>query len=277
MKTSFKNLFSELFEQRRNLIWTFLILQIISALVSGVLCFIKGDNQIVLVHFQFGNFFLYTANLLLIFCLLYDPIFVILTAYSNEKINRSQTWRLIPASAGKIYLTNLFSSFMAVVGLTILQVISAGVFYGLAELCSEKIRQETLAKFSWSLIEANETIWLVEIIVLLVLSVTLFYLVLSFINFTSSTIVDFLPSVSGKFALYLVRLLIIILVCWLAYEILDIFIFNGPNLRTFAEIIFNGDFGNITRVNLILLIIDLILGIANVLMINKTFEAESNK
>ncbi|MDF7638950.1 hypothetical protein PT285_05995 [Lactobacillus sp. ESL0791] len=270
--TSFRNLFHELFKQRSNLIWLFFLLQILIALVGGLMSF-SQDSHITIRNFQWGDFFVASGTIFLFLGLIYDLLFVILTAYRNEKINQSQTWRLIPASSGKIYLTNLFSSFMALVGLALLQIVSAGVLFGLAEISSAAMRQDTAKLFAninwrWDRDQTNAVIWIVGTLIFLILLSILLYAVTSFINFSSSSIINFLPSVSGKFALLVTRLLLIIVISWVIIRVINIFNFANISLV---------DTQRITIFDLVLLVINLIFLAANVLMINKTFEAEPNK
>jgi len=180
-------------------------------------------------------------------------------------------------SAGKIYLDNTLSSFVAFVYLAVLQVVGSYILYIISYLVSgdfHKIVKSNVADFyknnGWASI--NWTMVL-EIVIFAILLSLAFYITISFFNFSTRSIIDFLPGMSSRFVVGIVRLVLIVLICWFLVEIIRVV----PNDNIFTSQIGNGnDVWYMAKLLIEFLIFDVVFGTINVGLIDKFVEAKQN-
>ncbi|MDF7668302.1 hypothetical protein [Lactobacillus sp. ESL0703] len=275
--TVFNHLFKELFKQKNRNANAVIIIQLISALAITIISFVAEGRyeaeywKMVLPMFTF--LFAVTSIIAL-------PIYLVVTCYKNEHVNRSQTWRLAPISDEMFYLDNTLSSFISVIYLLIVQIIVTAIFAGISFLLFNENLNDTFQSFidgfkAGSHWHFNIIIGNVLQIICLTILISLFtYLIVSFLNFSTRAIVDYLPGISSKAAVTVLRLVLIIVIAKLLEKIFELFsnLLLSPTNFLFGDI-------NITLNGIIFLflVIDIVLLLANMLLINKFFEAEQNK
>ncbi|WEV70192.1 hypothetical protein OZY43_04345 [Lactobacillus sp. ESL0785] len=273
--TSFKHLFGELFKIKSKKLLHFSISQLVMAVILAGLITFKAVTVATVANPLFNIFRSFLANLARTITwtgLFIVLISLVLIAYDTEKINRSQTWRLIPIDNNTIYLSNLVSSLIAIVILVLLE------FFGAIApmLLHEALTGQgvLVSEFFSDMGKIGFLKWL-QIIVALFLLLLAIFLIISFLNFSSYTIVDFLPHFSGKLTLMVVRLVIILLICWLGVTGANTF---WPVLKLPAELITVGAVNlNLLSSIGILAILDLFTGMLDIFLMNNTFETEPNK
>ncbi|QGV04609.1 hypothetical protein [Lactobacillus acetotolerans] len=123
---------------------------------------------------------------------------------------------------------------------------------------------------AWSSI--NWTLVLESFVFFILLSLA-FYITVSFFNFSTRAIIDFLPGMSSKFVVGIVRLILIILICWLIIKVLEI-LPADPLLD--SQISRGNEDWYMARILVDFLIFDVVFGSINVGLIDKFVEAKQN-
>lgn len=273
---NFNRLFSQLFKQKSKTTYFIFMIQLATVLVISFFFIFKSTFKSLI------GFLMAVIALIIGTSLIAEFIYLIITSWQNEKINRSQTWRLAPMSAGKIYLDNTLSSFVAYMYLFVLQVISCLLLVGLSYSISGQFRHVINTGFghltkddiwinmAWSSI--NWTLVLESFVFFILLSLA-FYITVSFFNFSTRAIIDFLPGMSSKFVVGIVRLILIILICWLIIKVLEI-LPADPLLD--SQISRGNEDWYMARILVDFLIFDVVFGSINVGLIDKFVEAKQN-
>lgn len=216
-------LMKEQFQQKRKYANLILFLQIIVLIIAAIWAFFgKGSSHYFYsldgaafssywqADFQSNSFSIWLA----------DFAFAITSAYCNERINRSQTWRLIPVSANKLWLSNILSSLLTCIYLFISQLI----LLFLTALPAKRAFAyhnplfSTLNAFwlyptkdnNWSLI-LNRIIFIFALAFFV-------YACVSLVDFAGQAIVAFLPVKNAKWAELLVAGLLTIVVITVASD-----------------------------------------------------------
>lgn len=200
----------EQFQQKKRYAHFILFLQIIALMVIAGWTFWNRSGQ---GHFYaldgspahsycWANF--QTNNSLVI---LGDFIFAFLSSWLNEKINLSQTWRLLPVSSTKLWLSNLFSSILTCVYLFVSQLL----LLFLTALPVGKPLYHTLWAFA---LYPDQDNWLSVLTrILFIFALAFFvYLCVSLVDFVSQAIVAFLPVKNSRWAKRLVMVLLTIVI-----------------------------------------------------------------
>ena len=288
--TSFSTLFRQLFKQKNKTTYLVILIQLaatlISIIVSAVGNAINDPKHANVFQISSGfstvkinpiaGWIISFLGIFTAFCLLANFAYLIMTSIKNEKINRSQTWRLVPMSDGKIYLVNTLSSFCSFVYLIILQnlinIIGLLIAYGI----SPKLRTLIAKAINLQQVvgEVNEIDFssLLAILCLMIIVGLIWYIVISFLHFTTRAATDFLPSMSNKFVLFITRFVILII---------TVLILNQA-FTWFSDIFFNHSLFNdsfttsIWYTNLALTIFSLILVVINYYLIGHFVEAKQN-
>lgn len=116
-------LIKEEFKQKKKFAHLLLFLQLIILIITCIgIFFWRSQGKFYSLddlpfHYYWLAVFQSNSDLVL----LADFAFAIVSSCLNEKINLSQTWRLIPVSDAKLWLSNLFSSILTCVYLLLLQ------------------------------------------------------------------------------------------------------------------------------------------------------------
>lgn len=274
----FNRLFTEFFKQKTKDCFLWLVLQFILSLGMA--------------FFSVGHFFInpkqaedFLASLFVIFSglsVLVAIIFYIVTCVKNELINNNQTWRLVPIKDSLLYADNTLSSFIAVVYFAILEFLADFLLFGATFLFSNQFHAETLrniAEFLRSLhnMDINTIALFLEAILVVVLNAFLIYFLISFFNFSSSALLDFLPGTSSKKIMAVIRFIIIMILAWLlskVNQILRALFINMINMRFSSS--YDALHGLIIMI-LTLLVIDLIFFSINIFLMSRYFEAKEKK
>lgn len=277
----FRRLFIEFFKEKSKGIYTFYAAQILSTLLSTFFTYFDFHTFRFTVNLDnnLDNILSFNLTMFVSLSVFFVFILFINTCIKNERINKSQTWRLVPINNSQFYLGNLLSSFTVI------------LYYGLLDAAGLIV----LLLFSYSVdgnIKNSTTQWmhalvqtipgevlnrLEELIVLLVLSGFFIYLIITFFNIFSQSILDFLPVSSNKRVLRLIRFIIICLIAWVLIEINNHVV---PFLFT-PLLVFAGDAPfkaiNFGKVNVILLLIDICFLIINMFIFSGFFEAKERQ
>lgn len=281
MMTKFWTLFKELFKQKSKPAYVIFLIQAAAALVSLLLTATTNSAANPQI---FGNSIPWFAAWILIYICIFlmysflaDFAYLLMTAWKNEKINRSQTWRLVPMSDGKIYLCNTLSSFCSFVYLIIMQAIVGLIGFIIAYVSSNEVRksiayvlhQEAVVDH-WADIDIGDFLMLILFMILLGL---FWYVIISFLHFTSRAVVDFLPMMSNKFIVFIIRAIVLIVVVYFLILVMNMFGELDSNPWYFKDYSFTS---SLMPDIIELAILNLVIGAANYALINKFVEAKQN-
>lgn len=278
--TSFGTFFRELFKEKSKSTYLVYLIQLAAAVVTVFLLMFNEHLSYVdttMAGVKVNNFVAFIDSMIvtfLVFSVFAEPIYLLMTSWYNEKINRSQTWRLVPMSDTKIYLCNTLSSFASYIYLGILQLLTALIGAILTYICSSNVRKgipQMFRDFAEHNANANwGQFWLFmfEFFVLAILIGLFWYVVVSFYHFTYRAIIDFLPQ-SNKFILFLIRAAVLIIVIILVYQV----------IAKFSQLFDVLDISNEAMLGTAILeffIFDLLFGGLNLWLIDKFVEAKQN-
>ncbi|MDF7638946.1 hypothetical protein PT285_05975 [Lactobacillus sp. ESL0791] len=264
-----KNLFSELFRKRSKYAYCFLLVQLIGAVFIAAW----------LVSSTLGN---YTASpwkefpvvyVLTIFITSFvlDTIYLAYSSSKVEKVNRSQTWRLAPVSDIGLYLANTLSALFSFIYLMILQVLIITVPEFVYDLFIND--HQDFSNFV-SLLQRVGIDRILETALMFVLVGAALYVTVSFLNFTSHSLAEFLPGTSSKLIVNLIRLVLIIVLSWIMIDFIDNVL---PQMVGIFEGISHGINRKMIEELIIIFSYDIVIAGINLFLINRFVEAESNK
>ena len=274
--TSFKSLFGRFFVEKAKKVYSFLIIQIVGALAFSVFGLLIGTGKI-------GEFLnSYTELLpdwLMGFCLLgvfFVIFFFIYIIVKNEKINHSQTWRLTAISDEKFYIANSLSTFATFVYFIILNIIVAGILLISSFFMDKAFRNscERMFKQFRPNFEPNTIRFIFDIMLLLLLCCFFISLLISFLNFSSKAIMDYLPVASSGLIVKLLHIFIVIVIALLFTKAEKFFVDQVlGSLLNFLN--FNPAYNNaLPYVNVIVVVVNLIMYVINIFLFKYFFEAE---
>lgn len=277
--TSFNTLFNRMFQEKSKSVYLIYLIQAFVSLCFTVMIFVsaRGQNpQIVVGEVRetinpIVEFLFVFAVMIAATSFVASFVYWIVSSIKNEKINRSQTWRLIPISDTKFLLSNFGTAFLSYIWLQILELVTIAVASIPLFIASKEIR----VQFSKINVAFSAQDWwqLLGGLVLVILLGYAWYAVVSLINLSSRSILDFLPSGSSKALMFIVRVIIIIMVIWLlGYASSALFSIIGQ----FTPFSFgNGDL-KIGTTLLEFLVFDVIATLIDILLLNKFVEAKQN-
>ncbi len=263
--TSFKALFKQMFGQKRRYADLVLLLQVFAVLFLLVMALWDKSNFVYLNIDKNSNWLDYILSAGMITTPVADVIFLGLLCWQNEKINLSQTWQLAPISSVKMWLTNMFSSFVECIYIFIIQVV-LGFLVAMADNLSHHLpllHAMIDSKFNWSDFSP-----VIEFLLFLSGLVLVIFTFVSFANFISRVITDFLPFKSTLWArLLIIAILVIVAVyCGIIFmSRLNGFIDKRPALQVTDPIWLN---------DLCLFAVNFILGILNLILVKRFVEAK---
>ena len=274
--TSFKNLFGRFFVEKAKNVYSFLIIQIVGALAFSVFGLLIGTGE-------FGEFLnLYSELLpdwLMGFCLLsvfFIIFFFIYMAVKNERINRSQTWRLTAITDEKFYIANSLSSFITFIYFIFLNIIVAGILLFVSFFMDKAFRNscERMFKQFRPNFELNTIRFIFDITLLILLCCFFISLLISFLNFSSKAIMDYLPVASSGLIVKLLHIFIVIVIAWLFTKVEKIFVDQVlGSLLNFLNL--NPAYNNaLPYVNVIVVVVNLIVFVINIFLFKHFFEAK---
>ncbi|RMC55294.1 hypothetical protein [Lactobacillus sp. ESL0261] len=277
--TSFKSLFGRFFVEKAKNVYSFLIIQTVGALAFSVFGLLIGTGKIS----EFLNS--YTELLpdwLMGFCLLgvfFVIFFFIYIIVKNEKINHNQTWRLTAISDEKFYIANSLSTFATFVYFIILNIIVAGILLTASFFTDKAFRNscERMFKQFRPNFEPNTIRFIFDIMLLLLLCCFFISLLISFLNFSSKAIMDYLPVASSGLIVKLLHIFIVIVIALLFTKAEKFFVDQVlGSLLNFLN--FNPAYNNaLPYVNVIVVVVNLIMYVINIFLFKYFFEAEEKK
>ncbi len=271
--TSFKSLFGRFFVEKAKNVYSFLIIQTVGALAFSVFGLLIGTGKIS----EFLNS--YTELLpdwLMGFCLLgvfFVIFFFIYIIVKNEKINHNQTWRLTAISDEKFYIANSLSTFATFVYFIILNIIVAGILLTASFFMDKDFRNscERMFKQFRPNFEPNTIRFIFDIMLLLLLCCFFISLLISFLNFSSKAIMDYLPVASSGLIVKLLHIFIVIVIALLFTKAEKFFVDQVlGSLLNFLN--FNPAYNNaLPYVNVIVVVVNLIMYVINIFLFKYFF------
>ncbi|ALJ23947.1 ABC transporter permease [Lactobacillus gallinarum] len=280
--TSFNTLFNRMFQEKSRTVYLIYLIQAFASLCFSVWMIIsmKGDPNVVVINVVINGHHEVTNHL--IFYLLIFGVMMFITSFfayfvywiissiKNEKINRSQTWRLIPISDTKFLLSNFGTAFISYLWLMILEGITVAVTC-LPVLTVNEVRKN----FSRSQQLGTQDWWgLLGALVLVILLGYAWYAIVSLINLSSRSIMDFLPNGSSKFIMFIVRVVIILAIIWLLSKATTV-VFGA--IGNFIPFLVDGNNDlQMSSTLVAFLLFDVVVTLIDILLLNKFVEAKQN-
>lgn len=280
--TSFWTLFKAMFKQKSKPAYLIILIQAVAALATVFLTMLSGGMQDPHINDIKVNVFigwvLVYIGIFLMYSFFANGAYIIMTAWKNEKINRSQTWRLVPLSDGEIYICNTLSSFVSFVYLHVMQAI-VGVIGGIIAYCASNDVRRAVARVikyenevdHWH-ISANLGDFLLLVLFMILIGL-MWYVMISFLHFTTRAVIDFLPFTSNKFLIFIIRLVVLIAVIYFMSFIFNLFGELGANPWYFKD---NSFSSSLWPGVIELLVLNIGLGAINYFLVDKFVEAKQN-
>lgn len=274
--TSFNSLFGRFFVKKAKNAYSLLILQVIGALAFSVCGLIIGTGG----FYEFLN--LYTELLpdwlmgfliLSFFCIIY---FFIYMAVKNERLSHNQTWRLAATSDSKFYLANSLSSFVTFIYFIVLDIIVAGILFYFSYQIDQKFKSswQKMIKQLNPAFDVNTVHFIINIIILVMLCCFFLSLLISFLNFASKAIMDYLPSFSSRLLVSFFHLIIVIIIAML-FARMEMFFANQLMGNILNLLNFKPAYdSNLLYANIIISIVNLILLGVNIFLFDYFYEAD---
>ncbi|MCO0806377.1 ABC transporter permease [Lactobacillus helveticus] len=280
--TSFNTLFNRMFQEKSRTVYLIYLIQAFASLCFSVWMIIsmKGDPNVMVIngHHEVTNhlisYLLIFGVMMFITSFFANFVYWIISSIKNEKINRSQTWRLIPISDTKFLLSNFGTAFISYLWLMILEGITVAVTY-LPVLTVNEVRKNLADFFSRSQQLGTQDWWgLLGALVLVILLGYAWYAIVSLINLSSRSIMDFLPNGSSEFIMFIVRVVIILAIIWLLSKATTV-VFGA--IGNFIPFLADGNKDLQMSGTLVeFLLFDLVVTLIAILLLNKFVEAKQN-
>ena len=272
--TSNKALFKQMFLQKRRYADLVLLVQVFAVAFMFLMGIIfRGNsnpiNNISSVFAGNDNIWDLILGLGVLTTFFVDITFLGLMCWQNEKINLSQTWQLIPASSGKIWIFNIISSIVECAYIFVVQVV-IGLIVLIIDSYSHHINPFSDTSFGAN-ISFVESAWaLIEELLALVGLCLIIFAFVSLINFLTRTITDQLPVKNTTGIRLVVMAILVIVGVIIAMQINDqMMTIYYNHLAAHSETI---DMDNIGLAALEYWIGSILLGIINCLLIQKFVE-----
>lgn len=280
--TSFNTLFNRMFQEKSRTVYLIYLIQAFASLCFSVWMIIsmKGDPNVMVIngHHEVTNhlisYLLIFGVMMFITSFFANFVYWIISSIKNEKINRSQTWRLIPISDTKFLLSNFGTAFISYLWLMILEGITVAVTC-LPVLTVNEVRKNLADFFSRSQQLGTQDWWgILGALVLVILLGYAWYAIVSLINLSSRSIMDFLPNGSSKFIMFIVRVVIILAIIWLLSKATTV-VFGA--IGNFIPFLADGNKDLQMSGTLVeFLLFDLVVTLIDILLLNKFVEAKQN-
>lgn len=280
--TSFNTLFNRMFQEKSRTVYLIYLIQAFASLCFSVWMIIsmKGDPNVMVIngHHKVTNhlisYLLIFGVMMFITSFFANFVYWIISSIKNEKINRSQTWRLIPISDTKFLLSNFGTAFISYLWLMILEGITVAVTC-LPVLTVNEVRKNLADFFSRSQQLGTQDWWgILGALVLVILLGYAWYAIVSLINLSSRSIMDFLPNGSSKFIMFIVRVVIILAIIWLLSKATTV-VFGA--IGNFIPFLADGNKDLQMSGTLVeFLLFDLVVTLIDILLLNKFVEAKQN-
>ncbi len=277
MMTSFNTLFNRMFQEKSKSVYLIFLIQAFASLCLTIIVFVSGNGT---PEFVNGNdtsnvnlvvaFLAVYAVMMLITSFVADFVYWIVSSIKNEKINRSQTWRLIPVSDTKFLLGNFGTAFLTYIWLGILETVT--ILITLLPMLSDQEVRKVLSHVSLNL-SAHDWQEMLASLGLIILIGYAWYAIVSLLNLASRSIIDFLPGGSSKVLAFIIRVVVIIAIIWILGHAASIIFSVLGEFSPFA--VNNYDIDYATTL-LQFLVFDVVITLIDIFLLNKFVEAKQN-
>ena len=276
----FNRYFTVLFRLKTKWISLLLIIQTVASFAMAFFNFSNGHVDI--NRTIFSNFFTLWLTIFVVSAWLFTGIFYLTTCFQNEHVSGNQTWRLVPIDDKKLYFDNILSSFGALLFFVILEVICTlilGVVTFTFDIHFHTVIIEMFTDIGRHLQQVDLEIMFnfFGAIMMTILSAFFGYFIISFLNYSSRALLDFLPQTLSKTYFRIIAVFVIILVAWLAIKASNI----GLQIISFP---FRFMMGKTTGTNddlalalILMLVINLLFWFLDTILFSKFFEAREGK
>lgn len=274
--TLFNSLFGRFFVKKAKNAYSLLILQVIGALafsVCGLLIGTGGFYEFLNLYTELLPDWLMGFLILSFFCIIY---FFIYMAVKNERLSHNQTWRLAATSDSKFYLANSLSSFVTFIYFIVLDIIVAGILFYFSYQIDQKFKSswQKMIKQLNPAFDVNTVHFIINIIILVMLCCFFLSLLISFLNFASKAIMDYLPSFSSRLLVSFFHLIIVIIIAML-FARMEMFFANQIMGNILNLLNFKPAYdSNLLYANIIISIVNLILLGVNIFLFDYFYEAD---
>lgn len=208
---NFLTLFKQMWSQKQRYIYLVFFINVFAIIFISLMATMTKDYDLFLFWSPKPDLAFFWRSNFATLTLYFDVAFCGITCWQNEKINMSQTWHLAPADERKTYLVNIFSSLIACALFFFLQQIINAILLipsfgvgGLKQAFTEfqlwptKYVPWPSALYHW---------------IFIVLIISFIYVFVSFANFTSRIIADYLPFKSTLWIrLFIIAILVVVAV-----------------------------------------------------------------
>lgn len=277
MMTSFNTLFNRMFQEKSKSVYLIFLIQAFASLCLTIIVFVSGNGT---PEFVNGNdtsnvnlvvaFLAVYAVMMLITSFVADFVYWIVSSIKNEKINRSQTWRLIPVSDTKFLLGNFGTAFLTYIWLGILETVT--ILITLLPMLSDQEVRKVLSHVSLNL-SAHDWQEMLASLGLIILIGYAWYAIVSLLNLASRSIIDFLPGGSSKVLTFIIRVVVIIAIIWILGHAASIIFSVLGEFSPFA--VNNYDIDYATTL-LQFLVFNVVITLIDIFLLNKFVEAKQN-
>ena len=201
--TSFNTLFNRMFQEKSKSVYLIFLIQAFASLCLTIIVFVSGNGT---PEFVNGNdtsnvnlvvaFLAVYAVMMLITSFVADFVYWIVSSIKNERINRSQTWRLIPVSDTKFLLSNFGTAFLTYIWLGILE--SVTIIVTLLPMLSDQDVRKAIGQASIHL-SARDWQTMLGSLLLIIFIGYAWYAIVSLLNLASRSIIDFCQVAQVKY------------------------------------------------------------------------------
>lgn len=268
--------FTELFKLKIKNTHLWFICQLVGSFALTFFMYIHDSNG------QNNSFISNWLTNFLYLTFLFIGIYYCITCITHEKVNRNQTWRLIPMSSSGLYADNMLSSFVSVAFFCILEIISNVIFLLVTMLVDHEFAKAVIKSFQYvnaniSKIDFQITSNLLSLTFVLILLGFLFYFIVDFLNFCSRSIADFIPGSNGRTYIRVIIILLIILIAWTIINTNSFIASIVLYPLSFLSGDLFSDNHTLSNIIIILLTFNVLLAIINLFSYTKFFEANEGK
>lgn len=275
--TSFNTLFNRMFQEKSKSVYLIFLIQAFASLCFTIIDFVSENGTPEFVNGKDTSsvnvivaFLAVFAVMMLITSFIADFVYWIISSIKNEKINRSQTWRLIPVTDTKFLLSNFGTAFLTYIWLGILETVT--ILITLLPMLSDQEVRKVLSHVSLNL-SAHDWQEMLASLGLIILIGYAWYAIVSLLNLASRSIIDFLPGGSSKVLTFIIRVVVIIAIIWILGHAASIIFSVLGEFSPFA--VNNYDIDYATTL-LQFLVFDVVITLIDIFLLNKFVEAKQN-
>lgn len=275
--TSFNTLFNRMFQEKSKSVYLIFLIQAFASLCFTIIGFVSENGTPEFVNGKDTSsvnvivaFFAVFAVMMLITSFIADFVYWIISSIKNEKINRSQTWRLIPVTDTKFLLSNFGTAFLTYIWLGILEAVT--IIVTLLPMLSDQDVRKAIGQASIHL-SARDWQTMLGSLLLIIFIGYAWYAIVSLLNLASRSIIDFLPGGSSKVWTFIIRVIVIIAIIWILGHAASIIFSVLGEFSPFA--VNNYDIDYATTL-LQFLVFDVVITLIDIFLLNKFVEAKQN-